>query len=246
MLDDELICIGSKINSTMNSNIVTSIEHRRIVDDENRDIIICVGGERRVLPKENFAFSETNVDYIYMEGHGGFVLDRSAKVYVRRYISPECNDQAFIEFGYVHGENPKNAKYLYTVIIGKSEEFVKDYAIAPAFNVLKHTETVLAIEKGSIGVTSYVFYGPDSCGRLSTDSRLIAVSAEKDGVTELRFSDVTHLLERATATFECENAEILDSSDKISARAEGGKVIVDIDLAESSGRPYFVRIRENK
>ncbi len=243
MLDDELICIGSKINSTMNSNIVTSIEHRRIVEDENRDIIISVGGERRILPKENYAFAETGVDYIYMEGHGGFALDKAAKVYVRRYTSPECKDQPFIEFGYVHGENPVNEKYLYTALIGKSEDFVKEYSKKPPFEILAHSETVIAVSKGSLGVTSYVFFAPDRCERVETDSRLIVMRADEGGVTELRFSDVTHLLEKATVTFECENAEILDSSDKISARAEGNKAIIDIDFKESSGRPYFVKIK---
>ena len=246
MLDDELICLGSKIRSTMNSNIVTSIEHRRIVEDETRDIIISAGGKRELLPKENFAFSKVGVDYIYMEGHGGFVLDKNAKVYVRRYVSPECNNQSFIEFGYVHGENPVNEKYIYAALIDKSEEFVKEYAAELPYTVLAHTENVLALEKKSIGITSYVFYAADKCGRVETDSRLIMMQSEKEGVYELRFSDVTHLLTSATVTFKCENAEIIDSSDKIRASVQDGKAVISIDFESSSGQPYFVKIREKK
>lgn len=243
MLDDELICLGSKIKSTMNSNIVTSIEHRRIVADESRDIIISVDGKREILPKENFAFTRVGVDYIYMEGHGGFVVEKDARVYLRRYISPECNDQPFIEFGYVHGENPINAKYLYTALIGKSEEFVADYAKSLSFEVLRQDENVIAVAKRSLGITSYVFYAPDKCERIQTDSRLIIMRIDNDGATELRFSDVTHLLTRAKVTFECEGAEVIDSSDKIKAEAVGKKVVIDIDFEASSGRPYFVKIK---
>jgi hypothetical protein len=240
--DNELVCLGAAINSTMHSPIKTSIEHRRIVMDESRQIVISVKGERTVLPKENYELVKTGVDYIYMEDHGGFVPDKNMEVYIHRYCSPECKEQSFIEFGYNHGADPVNAKYQYTVLLGKDEAFVKAYAEKPACRVLAQTETVLAAES-AIGVAGYAFYKPETCNGITVDSRMIVMTAETEGVTELRVSDVTHLLTEATVTVEGVR-EILDSSDTVKAEVKDGKMIARIDFTDSYGRPYFVKFKK--
>ena len=240
--DNELVCLGAAINSTMHSPIKTSLEHRRIVMDESREIVISVNGERTVLPKENYDKVLTGVDYIFMEDHGGFVPDKTAEVYIRRYCSPECKDQSFIEFGYNHGADPVNAKYQYTVLLGKDEAFVKAYAAKPACRVLAQTETVLAAES-AIGVAGYAFYKPETCNGITVDSRMIVMTAETEGMTELRVSDVTHLLTEATVTVEGVR-EVLDSSDTVKAEVKDGKMIARIDFTDSYGRPYFVKFKK--
>ena len=241
--DNELVCLGSAISSTMHSEIKTSIEHRRIVMDESREIVISVKGERLVMPKENYEKRFTGVDYIYMEGHGGFVLDKAATVYIRRYTSPECTGQSFIEFGYSHGADPVKEKYQYTVLLAKDEAFVKAYAATPACRVLAHTETILAAESPAIGLAGYAFYKPESCNGIATDQGLIVITEEKDGITELRVSDVTQLLTEATVTVEGVR-EVLDASDTVKAEVKDGKLTMRIDFTDSYGRPYFVKFKK--
>ena len=242
--DNELVCLGSAISSTMHSEIKTTIEHRRIVMDESREIVIFVKGERTVLPKENYERWLTGVDYIFMEEHGGFVTDPAAVVYIRRYCSPECNNQSFIEFGYSHGADPVNEKYQYTTILAKDEEFVKKYTEKPACRVIQQTETVLAAESPAIGVAGYAFYKPETCNGITTDARMIIITGEKDGVTELRVSDATHLLTEATVVVEGVR-EALDASDTIKAEVKDGKLTANIDFTDSYGRPYFIKFKKS-
>ena len=241
--DNALVCLGSAVSSTMHSEIKTTIEHRRIFRDAERDIVVSVNGQRWILPKENYEKVLTGVDYIFMEGHGGFVLDKTATVFLRRYISPECKDQPFIEFGYSHGADPNNAQYRYTTILAKDEEFVKNYADQPACRVIQQTENLLAAESPAIGVAGYAFYKPGTCNGITTDSGMIIITGETDGVTELRVSDVTQLLTEATVTVEGVTG-LLDASDKIEAEVKDGKLVLHIDFTESYGRPYFAKFKK--
>ena len=242
-LDDEIVSVGSKIGSTMNSEVKTTAEHRRIVLDSERDIILSVDGERRVLPKENYSLTLTGVDYVYMQGHGGFVFEKDASFYIRRYISEECEGQSFVEFGISHGVNPKGEKYMYVALLHKSEEFVREYARSMHFDLISVTDSVIALKKDSIGFSGYVFYAPDRCGAIETDSAMILTLMRDGDVTELTVSDPTHKLSRARITVYASNAEVIDSHSKMSAEAKPDRVEVDIDFTESYGRPYFIKIK---
>ena len=242
--DNALVCLGSAISSTMHSEIKTTIEHRRIVMDESREIVISVNGERMMMPKENYEKRFTGVDYIYMEGHGGFVPDKTATVYIHRYISPECKGQSYIEFGYSHGADPVNEMYQYTTILAKDEEFVKNYAANPTCRVIQQAENILAAESPGIGVAGYAFYKPAICNGIATDRGLVVITGERDGVTELRASDATQLLTEANLTVE-NVSQLLDASDTVKAEVTDGKLHIHIDFTESFGRPYFVKFKKN-
>jgi len=110
--------------------------------------------------------------------------------------------------------------------------------------VLRQTETVLAAESPAIGVAGYAFYKPDSCNGITTDARMVIITGETDGVTELRVSDVTQLQTEATVTVE-NVREVLSASDTVQAEVENGRLVLHIDFTDSYGRPYFVKFRKN-
>ena len=132
---------------------------------------------------------------------------------------------------------------MYVVLLHKTEEFVREYALARRFDVISLTNSVIAVKKDSIGFSGYVFYAADRCADIETDSAMIMTALKDGGLTEFTVSDPTHLLERARIVLYIKNAEVIDSHEKISAEAEADRIIVDVDFAKSYGRPYFIKIK---
>ena len=109
--------------------------------------------------------------------------------------------------------------------------------------MLAHTETILAAESPASGVAGYAFYKPESCNGITTDQGLIVITEEKDGITELRVSDVTQLLTEANLTVE-NVSQLLDASDTVAAAVIDGKLKLRVNFANSYARPYYIKFKK--
>lgn len=243
LFDGEIVCLGSGITSTMNSEVKTAIEHRRIVDDENREIVLCKNGVREILPKCDFERVDTGIEYICMEGHAGFALDKNAKVYLRRYRSSECQGQSFIDFGYVHGVDPTEEKYAYTIFPHATEDIVIGRSSSKSTLIISNEEDVQAAENTELGVCGYVFYKAGSSQEITTSSPLIvAVSREGDEI-EYRFSEPTHKVKCGEITLRLEGAELIDCHKKLDVKVEKALVKIKADFDNAVGRPYHIKLK---
>lgn len=242
-LDKEIACLGTGITSTMDSEVRTTVEHRRIVNDSARDVVIFKSGKREVLPKCEYSRIETGVEYIYMDDHAGFVLDKDATVYIRRYVSEETAGQWFIEFGYVHGVNPKDEKYLYYILPHSDERAVAEYAKNKEAKTESNTSALQSMSKDSLGVRGYVFYEAGEFDGVKTDAPMLVVRSVVDGIAEYRFSEPTHKKEKAKIFISCKSPKLIDCHEKITVTRTDSGVLLVCDFDDAVGRPYFIKLR---
>ena len=185
--DDEIVCLGAGISSTMSSPVVTTVEHRRIFND---DLGIYLDREG-VMPRADFAKCGTDMSWALMDGHCGYTFPMGGNVRARRYVCESARGQSFFELGIEHGENPTDASYCYAMYPYAGVDKMPEYAANPDFTVISNTKALQAVKEEATGISCYVFHEAGECDGIKVDSPCI-VTTTKD---KLMVCDPTHELE---------------------------------------------------
>ncbi len=176
LFDDEIVCLGAGITSTMNSPVRTTVEHRRIVTDE---LGIFVDGEGKI-PTESFEKRYTGAAWALMEGHSGYVFLKESEINARRYTCESANNQNFFELTVEHGANPTDATYEYVMIPYADTKKLDTYAKNPDVTVISNTKSLQAVRENTLGISCYVFHEAGTCDGISVDKPcMVTLSADK-------------------------------------------------------------------
>ena len=174
--DDEIVCLGAGITSTMDSPVHTTVEHRRIA---NGDYGIFLATEGR-MPAESFEKRDTGVDWVLMEGHCGYVFPSGGDISLRRYTCESANGQSFIEIGINHGKNPVDGSYEYVLIPYADREKLDTYSKNPDVAVISNTKALQAVRERGLGISCYVFHEAGECEGIKVDCPcIVTVTADK-------------------------------------------------------------------
>ncbi len=174
--DDEIVCLGAGITSTMNSPVHTTVEHRRIVNDE---LGIFLDTEGR-MPSQDFEKRDTGAAWMLIEGHCGYVFPNGADISLRRYTCECANAQSFIEIGIDHGKNPVDGSYEYILIPYADREKLDAYAKNPDITVISNTKSLQAVREDELGISCYVFHEAGECEGVKVDKPcIVTVAADK-------------------------------------------------------------------
>ena len=230
--DDEIVCLGAGISSTMDSPVRTTVEHRRIVTDE---LGIFVDGEGK-MPTESFEKLDTGVKWALMEGHSGYVFAWGGEIYAHRYTCEEAGGQDFFELGVEHGKNPTDATYAYAIIPYASKEKLDTYAKNPDIEIISNTKTVQAVYEKGLNIKCYAFYEGGEVRGIKTDAPCL-VSITGDTVA---LSDPTHELERLNVVLDGE-FKITDKAANMTVTVSGGKTEISIDMNAANGRKFEMK-----
>ncbi len=252
MFDDECVCLGTGINSTMDADVVTTVEHRRLVKTENDPIgedVITVNGS--VMPHGAFESSFENPKYVRVEGFAGFVFTEANKVSVSKYLYAMNQDEIkdpitipdyakkerpFVEIFIDHGKNPVDESYIYAVLPYASEEKTAKYAENPDFEVISNTKDCQAVREKTLGVTGIVFYEAGECAGIKVDKACIVTFSENNDKLKIKVCEPTNKEESVTVEI---NRELnLISADKryTVERAKTTKLVLDVN--DSVGEGY--------
>ena len=207
--DEECVCLGADISSTMNANVLTTVEHRRLVKDGES------GAERVIADDENILSDVGSVtlespSYVHLEGFAGYVFPEAQNVYASKYEfnrnqgifdhyfrdgggKADSAVKHFFELRIEHGKNPKDAKYEYIILPAATPEATKEYAASPKVTVKRNDERVQSVEKASIGVTSTVFYAAESFDGITTDTPCIIMTEQLGDSFKLSVCEPTQL-----------------------------------------------------
>lgn len=211
MFENECVCIGSGINSTMNSDILTTVEHRRLVKfAENKygaDKITVNGIETET---ELFSKDFKNPSYARVEGFAGYVFLDAENVSVSKYMHAYSKDFAelvchegykpvaseeprpFVEIFINHGKNPTNGSYAYVMLPYATEEKTKAYAEAPNVEIVSNTNAIQAVKEKNLGITGIIFYEAGECAGIKVDKPCIVTFKEKDGEFLIKVCEPTN------------------------------------------------------
>ncbi len=209
MFDDECVCLGAGISSSMDSDVITTVEHRRLVKTNNDPIgedIISVNGSE--MPKEAFEKTFESPKYARVEGFAGFVFADAENLSVSKYMYaidpkeikseytyiPEFaqKERPFVEMVINHGKNPQNKSYAYAVLPYADEEKLAKYAEDPDFEILSNTPECQAVREKSLGITGIIFYEAGECAGIKVDTACIVTFSEVNGKFKIKVCEPTN------------------------------------------------------
>ena len=234
MLEDECVCLGAGINSTMDSEVRTVVEHRRLVkeNDTVRGIEdITVNGE--LLTKDSFERRYENARSVNLEGFAGFVFPEGENIYVSKYEREAGADndgkgRPYFEVRIEHGKNPKDASYAYVVVPYATEE--KLLSECDGIEIISNTDKLQAVYGRKIGVTGMVFWTQGTCREITSDTPCLVMTSRRNGVYTLSVCDPTQKAKNATLIVS-EKLKLIEANDRLTVEecAEGVKITVDFD-----------------
>ncbi|WP_309119960.1 polysaccharide lyase family 8 super-sandwich domain-containing protein [Paenibacillus sp.] len=209
--DDEIVALGSDINSSDDRTIETIIDNRRLqVEGEHR---LTVNGEIRPT-SDGWGAELAGVRDIHLEGRTegsdiGYVFpDGGATVHALQEIrsgtwsdvsrlatDPTVYTNRFLNLWFDHGKSPAGAKYSYILLPDRSAEEVSRYSAQPDVTILEQNEYVHAVRDNDLNVTAALFWSDvkRTVDQLITTDKKAAVAVrETNGELELAISDPTH------------------------------------------------------
>lgn len=255
MFDKECVCIGVGINSTMESDIVTTVENHRLFKLSNNklgDDIISVNGE--ILENTLYEKTYEAPKYARMEDLAGYVFFDAKNVSVSKYtfaydkeIAAEYNKEAyvpdvtkeprpFMEIAINHGKNPVNASYAYAVLPYASDSLLKAYFDKPEIEIISNTDKIQAVQKESLGITGIIFYDAAECANIKVNTASIITYKELDGKFKIKVAEPTNKVD--TVTIEIDKKLKLISCDNRFEVKCGEKTTLTLNTALSQGEGY--------
>ncbi len=241
--DGEVLCLGAGINSTMNSPVRTTVEHRRLVKPEGEQIKV----DEMDMPKGEFT-EKRACGFVYIEGFAGYIFPEGGEIETRRYIRRETTkldryfertgedgEQYCAEINILHGENPRGGKYAYIILPYATPETIKAYEEAPRVEILENSPACQAARKPSAGVTMMALYEPCCRFGVKSDIPAIIMLGERDGILKFSVCDPTQ--KKPSGTFILGGVlELISASPELSVKIEDGKAVIEADLTELAGK----------
>jgi len=260
MFDRECVCLGTDIRSSMNADVNTIVEHRRLVKEKDG----CIGTESvringQPIPAGDLDYHCSSPMTVYLEDFAGFWFPRGGNLSLSRYhytgkenrdhytvSTPDNakypNGKPFFEMHLEHGKNPDGASYAYVILPYVTDEELRTYAEAPDVEILSNTPQLQAVRSRKNGVTGIIFWEAGRFGDITVHQPCIVTIGEREGELALSVCDPTQKLKTMQITIDKELSPVSQNSDKISAR-NAAQTILSIDSTGSVGRDYHIRFR---
>lgn len=240
--DNEIVCLGAGINSTMSSPVHTTVEHRRVVNEDEYRQLVAEEGGITMLPNAEYENVYENPRFVIMEGHTGYLFLENSKVYINSYIHEEADSQRFFEVGIDHGENPENVTYAYALVPYATADTLDRLIASGDIEILSNTAEIQAVRDNSCKVTGYVFHKAGRIDGVEVDKPCILSISESEGVYTLAVTDPTHKSEYVNITLDKE-AELLDKSHTVTVAVKGGETKISVRTFMAHGRRYEVKYK---
>lgn len=209
MFDDECVCLGAGITSTIGTDINTIVEHRRLLGSESvsgMETAVTVNGIG--LPKGEFETVIENPSYMMVDGYAGFVFADSMKVSASRYSAAVDKDyfdgfevwfnndsfvsKPFVEIMINHGKNPSGDTYAYALLPGADDAKLAKYAADPDFEIISNTVSCQAVREKTLGVTGIIFYEAGECAGIRADRPCIVTFSDVGGEYRIKVCEPTN------------------------------------------------------
>ncbi|MGG1516374.1 polysaccharide lyase family 8 super-sandwich domain-containing protein [Paenibacillus oryzisoli] len=168
MFDDEIVALGAGIQSTDNRPIETIVDNRMLNAEGNQ--ALTVNG---TVKSSTLGWQEemNNVNWIHLEGTGGYYFPQSATVNGLReartgtwnrlnkmYGTTEPITRNYATLWLNHGANPANQSYEYVFLPNQTAAQVGQYAVNPDVDILVNSPTVQAVRENKLQITAANFW----------------------------------------------------------------------------------------
>ena len=210
MFDDEIVALGSDIDSTDGIPVETVVENRML--NSSGDNALTVDGTSKTT---ELGWSETmpGTGWIHLAGNnpgsdiGYYFPDKANVEGVREARTGAYSDidkragastteytRNYLNLWLDHGINPSNAGYSYVLLPNKSSSQVGSYAQNPDIEILKNDENVQAVKEKELNIIGANFWNDTSetAGIITSNKKASVMTREETGKNvEVSVSDPT-------------------------------------------------------
>jgi hypothetical protein len=194
MFDDEIVALGSDINSSDNRTIETIVENRHIASTDNA---LTVNGVAQATTVP-WSTTLTNVNWMHLAGSAasgadiGYFFPASAVVQALRETrssswstiktteSTNTVTGNYVTLWLDHGANPAEATYAYVLLPNKSASQVGAYATNPDIAILEQSSVAHAVKEKTLNVIGANFWQDvsHSVDMITSDRKAIVMTQE--------------------------------------------------------------------
>ena len=163
--DNEVVCLGSGINSTSYAPVYTTI-NQCLLDDKN--ILLSQNKQQTTIKKGEFSYDSPDwvlhngIGYIFPQGGRIFLCNQqqTGSWYdINHTESKEMQQREVFTLGFNHGTNPRNATYAYIIAPGiTSARQMNAYNKKNGIEILANTDAMQIVRNKKLNIWQMVFY----------------------------------------------------------------------------------------
>lgn len=164
--DDEVVCLGTGINSASNKEICTTVN--QCLASPDKKIIISSSKKQITLKEETLEhiFPEwvlhNGIAYVFPKGGELFVSQQQQEgcwYDINRTAPKDIFSKEVFTLGFNHGKLPIDASYAYIVVPGKySAEEVEEYRDKNNIEICQNSTNLQVVRNKHLGIWGMVFY----------------------------------------------------------------------------------------
>ncbi|MGL5868103.1 polysaccharide lyase family 8 super-sandwich domain-containing protein [Clostridium chrysemydis] len=261
--DNEIVLLGSDINSSTDTNIETIIENRRLINGDEK---VTVDGKEAIKDSGDSIVKE-DASYVHLNGSkentsfGYYFPEKTTINLLRDYRTGSYKDintgqsdskvsNTFMTMTLDHGIKPKESGYSYVILPNATEKETKNYSKKPDIKILSNTKDIQSVKDKNLNVTAANFWSENGgkIDKVSVNSKASVIYKEKDGILKVGISDPTM---KNNGTIRLELNKKFKEPIKLDkgmtlVQTNNSKIIIDVDMSNSKGQTKIAEFKLHK
>lgn len=270
MFDDEVVAVGSDIDSSLDgSGVETIVENRKVKPDWSNTLTVDGAVQAVAGGSDDFNGLHPDTKWIHLAGTTedsdvGYYFPGGADITgiretrngswdlvntYAKFTDNEPRTNSFVTFWFDHGIKPTKAAYSYVILPGKDAAETAAYNETPDVEILRQDESIHAVRENTLGITGINFFTPGKYGAFSTkvpQSVMYRLDKE-EGIAEISFADPTQTQTELSLTAALPILEIVEKSDEIQVSEKNGETVFTAVLeqspADAAGKSFMVKVK---
>ncbi len=263
MFDDEIVCLGSNINSSEKEEIETIVENRKLKDDSTN--IVTVNGEKAVERLNNN--EQIKAKWVHLQGNTekgsdiGYYFPNETLLNINKVQNKnswgsvnfgakkmEPVTKTYLEMWISHGVQPKDDKYEYIILPNKSVEEMQSYEKENAIEVLSNTNDLHAVKHNKLNIISFNNWEDKevTVDGITVNKKVSVMMQEKDDVVELSISDPTMKNKLSIdITVNKPLKKVISADEGIEVIETGNTVKLKVNVNNAQGKTFNIKLKYN-
>jgi len=264
MFDNEIVALGSGINSSDNTIVETIIENRKLKPDNSNTFtvdgnVVSASTPASVLSNPTWAHlsgndansdigyyfpADSNVQFLRGERSGNW-----RSINLNTFLASDRVLKAnYLTLFFDHGANPSGASYSYVILPNKSVEQVKHYSANPDVIILENSSEAQGVHEKNLRITGVNFWNDavKTVGPITSNRRASVMIRETDTEVFVSVSDPTQRDGVITIQIGLNALEYLAKDENINIVQLSPAILFTVDVAGKRGLPSYISFKRGE
>ncbi len=261
MFDDEIVCLGSNINSSEKEEIETIVENRKLKDDGTNTV--TVNGTKAAEKLNNK--EQVKAKWVHLQGNTekgsdiGYYFPNETMININKVENTnlwgsvnltnkkmEPVTKTYLEMWISHGVQPKDNKYEYIILPNKSVEEMQSYEKENAIEVLSNTNDLHAVKHNNLNIVSFNNWADKEAtvDGITVNKKASVMMQGKDGIVELSISDPTMKnTSSIEVTINKPLKEVISADEGIEVIEKGDVLKLKVNVNNAQGKTFNIKLK---